>query len=184
MTARAARGSIKSCSCGKTLSSQNKSGKCRTCYVGWLNTDPEMVARRHAAQVEFFARPDVKERLRERARHFMANLPEHEIERRREAGKILFRQYLARPDVVAITAAPETRARAGRARTETVLGWCPPELRDEYRELKRRLGLTAAEARAALEPQIPGTEAHARLQVENRLIAGRIRNERQKAQAY
>ena len=175
---------MSTCGCGATLGRLNKSGRCRACSARWLNTDPEMIAKRQAAQVEFFARPEVKERLRERARHFMANLPEHEIERRREAGKILFRQYLARPDVVAITAAPETRARAGRARTETVLGWCPPELRDEYRELKRRLGLTAAEARAALEPQIPGTEAHAPLQVENRMIAARIRNERQKAQAY
>jgi hypothetical protein len=39
-------------------------------------------------------------------------------------------------------------------------------------------------ARAILEPQIPGTAAHARRQVENRQIAGRIRDERDRAQAY
>jgi len=172
------------CACGKTLGKTNTSGKCRICHNRWINTDPEMIARRRAAQVEFFARPEVRENLRERARRYMANMPEAERERRREAGRRLFREHLARPEVVAITMAPETRARAGQARTNTVLAWCPPELRAEYRRLMRSLRMTSAEARALLEPEIPGTAAHARRQVENRLIAGRIRDENQKAQAY
>jgi len=172
------------CGCGKTLGKQNRSGKCVSCFNAWLNADPEVLARRRAAQIEFFARPEVKAKLRDRLVGIVANMGEAERERRREHGRRQHRDHLSRPDVVARTLSPETRARAGKSRSETVLAWCPPELRASYYQLVRSQKLSAAEARALLEPEIPGTAAHARRQVENRLIAGRIRDENQKAQAY
>lgn len=41
---------------------------------------------------------------------------------------------------------PEMRAENGRKRSETVLAWCPPELRARYRDLCKR-GRKAADAR-------------------------------------
>jgi len=171
------------CACGIQLGRANKSGKCRSCLAKHLNADPVMIAKRRAAQVEFFAKPETKAALRERLAVTMANLSDDERERRRVAGQALARNVLSRPDVVARTLSRDARERAGRARTDTTLAWCPPHLRGEYRGLVRQ-GFRAAEARAMIEPEIPGTVAHAQREIANRKLANRLRHERQKAQAY
>lgn len=172
------------CACGATLSRQNKSGKCRKCHNAWVNSDPDVLARRRAAQIEFFARPEVKAKLRARLVGIVANMGDAERERRREHGRRQHRDHLSRPEVVARTLSPETRARAGQSRSNTVLAWCPPELRPAYHQMIQSQKLSAAEARAVIELEIPGTAAHARLQVENRQIVGRIRDENGKREAY
>lgn len=78
----------------------------------------------------------------------------------------------------------EARRKGGRTRSEKALAWCPPELRAEYRDLCRRRSFRAAEARAILEPIIPGTQAHAKRFIANTNLAMRIKQEREKAQAY
>jgi hypothetical protein len=66
-----------------------------------------------------------------------------EATRERIAGKI--RQQCA----------DEERQRArGRKSGEARLPWCPPSFRQEYRRLQKNKGMTAAEARAALLPEI------------------------------
>jgi hypothetical protein len=50
-------------------------------------------------------------------------------------------------------AGSESRKRAGKRRSATVLAWCPPKLRGEYRFLVRNKGLKAAEARAIILEQ-------------------------------
>lgn len=172
------------CACGATLGRYNKSGRCRRCFAAALNSDPAMVAKRRAAQIEFFARPETKAVLAARARHLAATMTDAERERRRVRGKQAYVDVLSRPDVVAKTSSPEARARAGRSRTDTVLAWCPPERRACYRELVRKNGLPASEAREIIEQEIPGTPAHARRALANARDAMVIRHHRQKAQAY
>lgn len=46
------------------------------------------------------------------------------------------------------------RMKAAATRTETMLGWCPHEYRDEYRRLIHSKRLRAADARAVIEAQI------------------------------
>lgn len=42
---------------------------------------------------------------------------------------------------------PEARARRRQSMSDRKLSWCPPELRDEYRRLRRKKNLPASEAR-------------------------------------
>lgn len=49
--------------------------------------------------------------------------------------------------------APEVRARAAKATSATKLAWCPPHLRDQYRELLCKKRIKAAEAREMILAQ-------------------------------
>lgn len=171
------------CACGQQLGRANRSGKCRICHNRYVNSDPEIRARREARMAEYWSTPEAKKAGAEHMRRIMAALSPEEIERRRENGRRLARDVLSREDVRAKSASPEVRARAGAARTDTTLAWCPPDLRDEYRGLVRK-GLTASEARAAVEPMIPGTVAHARRAIANIQLRTRLREERRQAEAY
>jgi hypothetical protein len=48
---------------------------------------------------------------------------------------------------IAAASTPEARLRAARSWSEKRLGWCPPELRDEYRSLVIRHKVKAADAK-------------------------------------
>ncbi len=169
--------------CGGPVSRQSK-GRCKPCQIAYMQSDPEIAERRRAAIKRHCAQPEVKSARALRLRNYLQNMPESDREKRREHGRRQYRDCLSRPDVVAKTLAPEVRRRAGRARTDTVLAWCPPELRETYRELIRRNGLSASDARAALEPSIPGTVAHAKLTIENFNLKQKLRVERQQREAY
>lgn len=110
-------------------------------------------------------------------------MPEAELERRRANGRRLAREVLSRPEVKAKAASAEVRARAGRAKTETMLGWCPPALRESYRHLLKK-GYLAADARRIIEAEIPETAAHTKRVLANHRDVQRIRAEREQAQAY
>jgi len=117
----------------------------------------------------------------------MRDMPEEAREARREHGRRMYREVLSKPDVSALATArrndPEVRRRQGLANSDTLLPWCPRELRPAYRELRAK-GCSVEEARQALEPEIAGTTAHARRTVANHIDAQRIRHERDRAQSY
>ena len=172
--------------CTITISRTSK-GRCRSCAAKRLSDDPDIKARRIAAQDAYFARPEVKDILRARIAKTMETLSDEEIERRRAHGRNMVATKLHTPEAQAKALAtrmqPEVRARRGRSVTRTRLPWLPDHLIEAYRELTRS-GMRAAEARAALEPEIPGTAAHTARVLANFTDAQRIRQERDRAQAY
>jgi hypothetical protein len=174
---------MNACACGKPLSRQNRSGKCRPCVAHFLNTDPEMIAKRVAGNAVYWSRPESKAAAAAHMARIVGSLSEEELERRRENGRRLAREVLSRPEVRALASSREVRTRAGAARTNTVLAWCPPELRDDYRALVRK-AVPAKEARAMIEAQIVGTVAHARRSIANVRFANRLREERRRADVY
>lgn len=64
-----------------------------------------------------------------------------------ERGRIIHREILSRPDVVAKRQAPALRKLVGSKRTATTLAAIPAHLRPEYRWLKRSHRMAAAQAR-------------------------------------
>jgi len=169
--------------CPKPIS-RNSKGRCRSCSAIRMNTDPEINARRRASVSAHFATPGAKQMRTDALRRWIETMPDEERERRRANGRRLAAEVLSRPEVRELTNSPEVKAKAGRARTETVLGWCPPELRDQYRALVIRKGIPAAEARKIIEADIAGTLEHARRSIANVKLAQRLRVAREKAQAY
>lgn len=149
-----------------------------------MNNDPAIIAKRAESLIATLAKPEVKERRVAALRVAMSNISPEERERRRAAGRWVAANVLTSPDVMARSHTPEARAQAGRANTDNRLGWCPPELRDDYRYMIRTKHMTAAEARAALEPFIPGTQAHARRMIENTHTKQQLRRERERQEAY
>ena len=78
-------------------------------------------------------------------------------------------------------AKPEHRERlveTCQANSRTRLGWCPPELQDEYRRLTRSKMLPAAEARAVIEDQVAREKAAASLSLSDRIAASHERMKR------
>jgi hypothetical protein len=73
-----------------------------------------------------------------------------------EHGKELYAKYLA---PLQPGHSPEARAKAGRKRTETVLGWCPPELRALHRRNTISKRMRAADSRAMIEKMVADREA-------------------------
>lgn len=143
----------RSCACGAALGERNVTGRCRPCSARRLNEDPALIARRTAGIAEHFADPAVRAANAARLRQHIATMSDEEREWRRENGRRLAREVLARPEVRAKAYAPEVRARSGRKRSATVLAWCPADRRDEYRELKAK-GISAAEARRVIEASL------------------------------
>lgn len=100
--------------------------------------------------------------------------PSH-IEKLRANGR---KSILQSPDVKAKAHSAECRAVRIVAREETMLGWCPPAMRDEYRRLVRFKRMTAVEARAIIEADIPGTVEYVRRHIANANDARAIMQER------
>lgn len=169
--------------CAGPISRVSK-GRCRPCSAARMNNCQDVAARRALSLIATLARPDVRERRIAALREAIRNISPEERERRRAAGRWVAANVLARPDVMERSHTPEARAQAGRANTNKRLAWCPPELRDTYRDLIRKKGLTSAQARAALEPEIPGTVAHAHRLIENTHTKQQLRRERERREAY
>lgn len=179
------RGRFTHCqTCGNPVSRQSRKGYCRPCSAKRLQTDPQIVATRAAAIAEYVTRPDVIERNRRKIATYMANMPAADREKRRQHGHRLVKRYLSTPENVALVTSPEIRAKATARLKETRLGWCPPEKRAEYEHLVRIGRVPAAEARRIIEAEIPGTIEHARREIANRELAARLRDERQRREAY
>jgi hypothetical protein len=172
------------CNCGKPLGAKNKSGLCRSCVAKRINSDPEAAARRKAGLRKYYDERGGREAAAARIAAWNRNMPEEERQRRSAWGVRQYHTYLNTPETRALSSGPDARRRARIAQEEARLGWCPPELRDEYRRLTRSGQVAAAEARRMIEEMIPGTQAHAARIVANNMLGMRIKAEREKAQAY
>jgi hypothetical protein len=175
---------MKTCSqCPAELGPQNRSGRCRSCSLERMRTDPAICEKRRQTLKTLCADPVFAERRREAVKRGVRALGPAHIEKLRANGRIVGKANLTSPEVQARSHSPECRERRRLARQETMLGWCPPERRDDYRFLLRKK-VGAAEARRIIEAEIAGTAEHARRLVANNNDAARIREERRKAQAY
>ncbi|KTF68662.1 hypothetical protein ACNFJ7_02100 [Sphingomonas sp. HT-1] len=170
--------------CSAPISRQSKTGRCKSCSARHLNASPELTAKRLAAIERYYAQPGVRERHAARFAEYNRNIPDEHREMRRQHGLRQAREVLARPDVLARSNSPEAKRKAGAARTERTLGWCPAELRDQYRQLCASQRLSAAEARRIIEAEIPGTAEHGKRVVASHILQGQLRHERRQREAY
>lgn len=168
--------------CPKALGRANKSGRCRSCCARAINRDPVLTEKRQAGLRAKFQDEAFLTEHRERLNR-MGKLP-HVVAIRRELGKAIYQERLGTPEARAYNASPAVRARAAASSEETLLGWCPIDRRQEYRELIRCKGLTAAEARAVIEEEVDGTKRHAERVIANHDLNMRLRHERRLREAY
>lgn len=178
------RSSERRCPCGAEITHQSKTGRCRTCANRALHADPQVQARRLAGLARHFDKPGARRAAGDRLRAFRATMSDEERQRRSEHGRWLVREYLSRPDVRARALSPEGRAKAVAGNHRAKLGWLPDELRPLYDRLIHTKKLSAAEARAVIEAELPGTVEHARREIANRELAARLRDERSRREAY
>ena len=129
--------------------------RCRACCLAYLNSSPEVAARRREAMDRHWSNPAnimaAREKIRAVTAATMADPAK--VERKREHGRRQFRDHLSRPEVVAKCQAPEVRKRAGEKASATKLRDIPPHLRGEYRTLVRGGNVNAAEAKALILQQ-------------------------------
>lgn len=143
------------CNCG-ALSARNKSGRCRPCSARAIFHTPGSRERATAAIRAKFDDPEHRARW---ARQLKINAAtERSIEMKREHGRRQYREILSRPEVQAVIQSDEAKAKRGASVTNTKLGWCPQEHRDEYRHLMRSKRLSAADARKAIETKVAEQE--------------------------
>lgn len=134
----------KDCSggCGRTLDRRNTSGRCRSCFWGPVNSDPERTAKRIANLRVTLARPDQRARLvarcRANSRVRMAWCPEkYQDEYRRLTRSAMMsaaearaaieaqvvrdkeREAAARPDISTLIAASHDRLKRGGGHSAT-----------------------------------------------------------------
>ena len=140
--------------CGNGISRQSKTGRCRSCALVRVNADPEIRARQRAAAKAYAAQPSVKAACAARLAAHVANMSDAERERRRARGRHIAATILHAEAVRARSNSREAKRKAGVARTNTVLAWCPPEYRQRYRDLKASQLMRASEARAMIEDEI------------------------------
>jgi hypothetical protein len=159
---------------------------CRRCSIMRVVQDPALEAKRREKLREKHEDPAFRAEHCARLRKTVAKVSRDPafIERRRRNGQRLHRDFLSKPESVARNRSPEVRKAAGRKTSEKRLGWCPPELRDEYRSLVRNKTIPAAEARRIIEARIPGTAEHGRIEVANHALRMQLKHERDKAEAY
>lgn len=132
--------------CQAPLWKGNKTGYCRK-HVSAAMTGPEHGAKISAALRRKIALdPVYKQQCQERGRKQCAT-----PKMRAAATEAAKRSGAWRKAAAAVT--PEDYARAVKRSAETRLGWCPAELRDEYRELVYRRKFKAAEAREIILAQ-------------------------------
>lgn len=150
--------------CPATISPKSK-GRCRACNARHTHSDPDLQARRIARLKEATNAPAIRaarSELSKRVHAERSSDPEW-VAHRRSLGLALCARL--RADPVARANARAAQLEGFRKQSETRMGWCPVERRDEYQQLRRKVG--AAEARRVIEADIPGTLEHARRSVAN-----------------
>jgi len=132
--------------CAKPLWVGNKSGYCRH-HAAQHMRGPEHAAKVSAGiQRKLAIDPIYREQCRQRA---IKNCNSPKL--REAARQAAIRSQAWRKATAAVT--PEDYQRAVKRSAETKLGWCPAELRDEYRNLVNRKRYKAAEAKAIILDQ-------------------------------
>jgi len=140
--------------CSRPITRQSKTGRCRSCAARRCGSDPVMVARRSEA-LRRRMRDDPAFRARRARELHCRNLSARKdpavaarfLEIIREN-----RKGLNKPGVRERWLAG--RKEAGRKRHETVMAWCPPEYRAEYKRLRQSKKMLAAEAKRIILAQL------------------------------
>jgi hypothetical protein len=139
--------------CPKQIRPRNASGRCRACFNRNAARDPAWRAKQRAGVKAKFADP------KKRAAHIA--MAKRNLARWRETDEGKARLKELGRNAYRHSQTPEARQRwqagraaAGRKRSDTVLAWCPPDRREEYRHLLYVKRLPAAEARAMIEADL------------------------------
>ena len=159
-------------SCAKPVSRSSK-GLCRLCALAITRNNPEVQAKRLERLRAALRTPEArqaKSAARVKLEQERANDPVW-IEYKRQCGLRVRALYDASPEGQAKNLAK--RAEAGRKSRERWLGWCPVDRREEYEQLRRKIG--AGAAREAIEAEIPGTMAHAQRMIASTELAMRVK---------
>lgn len=161
-------------------------GHCRGCAGAAIHANPEHAARRLEGIRKKYADPDFRAERGDLIKRNVAHLADDPVhkERLRERGRTLQREHVRKTDFHAVVHSPEARAKRGASITERRLGWCPPELRQAYRDFVRCKGLTAAEARAAIEDILAAPAREARRAIAEFDRQQRERHAREQREAY
>lgn len=140
MTARSCK------SCSAPISKQSKTGNCRLCALAISNASPEFQDRRREAIIRRLQDPQERARAaRQLYENHMAARQDPEVDQRLRANMLRIRLDWTDPEVRARFKAG-TPARIQK-RIETIFAWCPDDLRDEYRRLRKKSRLSAVEAK-------------------------------------
>lgn len=144
--------------CSSPITWQSKSGLCRPCSCRRMVSDPEINARRLASLTTSARTPEIRARISAGVKAYCAR-PE-EIERRRALGRKNWHLTIGSENGRNGAANLEVIARRGAKLSETLMGWCPPEYRAEYRELfKRNHNMTKERARKIILDRIEAKKA-------------------------
>lgn len=144
--------------CAGLIGLKNRTGYCRSCRAKHLLASPEFRARQRAGVAAYHAQPAVRAASAARMAEWNRNLPEHELERRRDHGRRQFEKYLGTPEGKARSNSPEARKKKGGAISDTRYADIPKHLRDEVRRLNRQQHIPAAEARRLVLEQAAADE--------------------------
>jgi len=138
--------------CDAPITVQSKTGRCRPCAMARMG-ETYTTERRRAAIQKRLSDPIQMKRQQQQ-------IVQAGAEARKDPAFMARLSEIGRENMKAAFT-PEARAkwrasrpRANRKRSDTMLAWCPPRLRDEYRKLLKRGNMRAATARAAIEVKI------------------------------
>lgn len=133
-------------SCDLPITKQSKTGRCRLCALALSNRSPEFQRRRRDAIVRRLSDPVERQRAaRQLYTNHMKAREDPEVDRRLRDNMARVRINMSDPEMRA-RFVEGTPARI-KKRVETIFAWCPPDLRDEYRRLRKKGRLKAAEAK-------------------------------------
>ena len=142
--------------CSTAISNISKSGRCRACNTARKNKDPEQTAKRMAGKREAMKDPIKYARACQVARDNIRKAMADPVRRAKavERGKVKAALHFNTPEGRAWANRPEVRARAGKTLSETRMGWCPPDYRQQYHDLMRLRVCSAEEGRNLILEQI------------------------------
>jgi hypothetical protein len=141
--------------CDKAIPDANLSGRCKSCATIRSNKTPEMRKKRSEGWKKRLADPVLYARVCATAKANSRKAMADPVKRAEaaERGRKIYREYLDTPEMRARLASPEMLAQRGRSVSKHRMAWCPPEYRELYYELRRKIPGPANEARAAILDQ-------------------------------
>lgn len=134
--------------CAAPLGPRNRSGYCKRHVSAAMAADPAWRDRQRTGVARSMANPDRLAAMREAARR-NGKVPGATEARRRS----IMERRMWEQGHAALVGDTEARVRAGRNRTNTVLGAIPPKYRPDYRMLVQTKNVTAAEAQRIILEQ-------------------------------
>lgn len=162
MTHERRKGSERTCSdCSKPIGKANKSGRCRACAVAFINSSPEIAARRVTSIRKAYQDPALRRLVGENKRKDWAAHPEWRKELSARAKAL---QPFKSPKCIAARADPEVQARAAEAisRTRLTMVGIPLEYREMYLRLMRNPAIKAERAQEMVHEHIEAEQRRAR----------------------